>query len=77
LEALLPQADFPAYGAGSQFEQLERAIRRLQTAKDVTTICGFLAAEVRRLTGYDRVKAYCRHRWKTDPPRRLKTDPPV
>jgi hypothetical protein len=21
--------------------------------------------------------SYCRHRWKTDPPRRLKTDPPV
>lgn len=58
LEVLLPQPDFPPLGAGNQFEQFERATRRLQAAKDVPTICTRLAAEVRRLTGYDRVKVY-------------------
>jgi light-regulated signal transduction histidine kinase (bacteriophytochrome) len=58
LEALLPQPDSPSYGAGGQFDQFERATRSLRAAKDVTSICASLAAEVRRLTGYDRVKVY-------------------
>ncbi len=58
LEALLPHPDLPSYGAGNQFELFEQATRRLQAAKDLTTICACLAAEVRRLTGYDRVMVY-------------------
>jgi two-component system, chemotaxis family, sensor kinase Cph1 len=58
LEALLPHPDLPSYGAGNQFELFEQATRRLQAAKDLTKICACLAAEVRRLTGYDRVMVY-------------------
>ncbi|MGE0222671.1 MAG: ATP-binding protein [Acetobacteraceae bacterium] len=40
------------------FDRFGRASRRLQAANDVTAICVRLAQEVRRLTGYDRVKVY-------------------
>ena len=57
LEVKLPQPD-PEIPADELFERFDRATRRLQAATDVLTICARLAEEVRRLTGYDRVKVY-------------------
>jgi chemotaxis family two-component system sensor kinase Cph1 len=57
LEIKLPQSD-PEIPTEALFERFDRATRRLQAAADVVTICVRLAEEVRRLTGYDRVKVY-------------------
>ncbi|ABD89314.1 ATP-binding protein [Rhodopseudomonas palustris] len=40
------------------FRSVRAAIRRLQTASDLLTVCNIAAREVRRLTGFDRVKIY-------------------
>ncbi len=44
--------------AADLLQRFDGATRRLQAATDVATICTDLAHEVRRLTGYDRVKVY-------------------
>lgn len=44
--------------AAELLQRFDGATRRLQAATDVATICTDLAEEVRRLTGYDRVKVY-------------------
>lgn len=40
------------------FRSVRAAIRRLQTAADLSTACSIAAGEVRRITGFDRVKVY-------------------
>nr|WP_264599241.1 ATP-binding protein [Rhodoblastus acidophilus] len=40
------------------FRNIRAAIRRLQNATDLKTVCDIAAREVRRLTGFDRVKIY-------------------
>ena len=40
------------------FRSIRAAIRRLQKATDLKTVCDIAAREVRRLTGFDRVKIY-------------------
>jgi light-regulated signal transduction histidine kinase (bacteriophytochrome) len=40
------------------FRGIRSAIRRLQKATDLATVCDIAAREVRRLTGFDRVKIY-------------------
>ncbi|MBK5958315.1 ATPase [Rhodoplanes elegans] len=40
------------------FRGIRAAIRRLQTATDLATVCAIAAEEVRRITGFDRVKIY-------------------
>lgn len=57
LEAKLlpPQSEL---GVLDFLETYHASTRRLQTAGDVKAICTCLAEEVRRLTGYDRVKVY-------------------
>jgi light-regulated signal transduction histidine kinase (bacteriophytochrome) len=40
------------------FRGVRAAIRRLQKATDLATVCDIAAREVRRLTGFDRVKIY-------------------
>ena len=40
------------------FRSIRAAIRRLQKAADLATVCDIAAREVRRLTGFDRVKVY-------------------
>jgi two-component system, chemotaxis family, sensor kinase Cph1 len=57
LEAKLPppQSDL---GVLDFLENYHASTQRLQEARDVRAICTCLAEEVRRLTGYDRVKVY-------------------
>ncbi|MDC7784984.1 ATP-binding protein [Rhodoplanes sp. TEM] len=40
------------------FRGIRAAIRRLQTAADLPQVCAIAAQEVRRITGFDRVKIY-------------------
>jgi light-regulated signal transduction histidine kinase (bacteriophytochrome) len=40
------------------FRSVRTAIRRLQTASDLSAACNIAASEVRRITGFDRVKIY-------------------
>ncbi|WP_296519023.1 ATP-binding protein [Rhodopseudomonas sp.] len=40
------------------FRSIRTAIHRLQAATDLATVCDIAAREVRRLTGFDRVKIY-------------------
>lgn len=40
------------------FRSVRVAIRRLQTAADLPTACWIAASEVRRITGFDRIKVY-------------------
>ncbi|NVO16118.1 MAG: GAF domain-containing protein [Rhodoplanes sp.] len=44
--------------SGSFFRSIRTAIRRLQTAVDLKAACEIAAHEVRRITGFDRVKIY-------------------
>ncbi|RAI43544.1 ATP-binding protein [Rhodoplanes roseus] len=44
--------------SSSFFREIRMAIRRLQTATDLKAACGIAAQEVRRITGFDRVKIY-------------------
>jgi light-regulated signal transduction histidine kinase (bacteriophytochrome) len=57
LEVKLPQPE-AELSSVDVLERFDGATRRLQAAKEVVTICACLAAEVRRLTAYDRVKVY-------------------
>jgi chemotaxis family two-component system sensor kinase Cph1 len=57
LEALPPRAS-PDLNVSRLFERYDRATRQLRKATDMMMLCQGLAEEVRRLTGYDRVKIY-------------------
>jgi two-component system, chemotaxis family, sensor kinase Cph1 len=57
LEAKLPPQPSDL-GVLDFLENYHASTRRLQEAGDVRSICSCLAEEVRRLTGYDRVKVY-------------------
>ena len=57
LEAELPHPN-AAIELADLFHRYDQATRRLRSAKDAATACQRLAQEVRRLTGFDRVKIY-------------------
>ncbi|CAL8977918.1 Phytochrome-like protein cph1 [Rhodoplanes serenus] len=54
---LEPRDDLPR-PSGTFFRGIRAAIRRLQTAGDLHEACAVAAGEVRRITGFDRVKIY-------------------
>jgi two-component system, chemotaxis family, sensor kinase Cph1 len=57
LEAKLPRPG-PTMAITDLFNRYEQATRALHAANNTVTICARLAEEIRRLTGYDRVKVY-------------------